>query len=214
MMLLLVAVLLATTASAATADAVEGGLRVLTWNVRYDSQPDMLTPADSIAALPAEIPPDEPVNSYAGWAEAPWSTRRIDIAREVAFARPDIIGSPSSISSILCCCPTKCPAAIQEAKIRQVKDLETLFVLPGGGQYSRIGVGRDDGIEAGEFSAIYYRRSTRLVLETWDTFWLSESPLEPSKYPGAGSYRSATRALFRTPQGRVCIHLPSGLSDG
>ena len=36
----------------------------------------------------------------------------------------------------------------------------------------QIGVGRDDGISAGEFSAIFYNKNFIEVRE-WDTFWLS-----------------------------------------
>jgi len=33
-------------------------------------------------------------------------------------------------------------------------------------------------------------------LISWDTFWLSNTPFEPSKYPGAGSYRLCTIGYF------------------
>lgn len=38
-------------------------------------------------------------------------------------------------------------------------------------------------------------------LVSWDTFWLSNTPFEPSKYPGAGSFRACTRARFRSEAG-------------
>ncbi|KAK0204284.1 Endonuclease/exonuclease/phosphatase [Desarmillaria ectypa] len=58
-----------------------------------------------------------------------------------------------------------------------------------------VGIGRDDGVAAGEFSAIFYKTSD--VTLSWnDTFWLSNTPLEPLKYLGAGSYRIANVARF------------------
>ena len=85
------------------------------------------------------------------------------------------------------------PAAIglQEALIDQLQYLDSC--LP---QYRRIGVGRDDGKEAGEFMAIYYD-TTRLLLLYDTTRWLSETPEIPSKYEGAGCYRTVTVARFR-----------------
>jgi endonuclease/exonuclease/phosphatase family metal-dependent hydrolase len=57
-------------------------------------------------------------------------------------------------------------------------------------------VGRDDGAEAGEFSAIFYQTSLfELISE--DHFWLSDTPFEPSKFPGAGSIRICTVGRFR-----------------
>ena len=86
------------------------------------------------------------------------------------------------------------PAAIglQEALIDQLLYLDSC--LP---QYRRIGVGRDDGKEGGEFMAIYYdtsRLSLRSDLST--TLWLSETPWLPSKGWDAACYRTVTCAFF------------------
>ena len=88
------------------------------------------------------------------------------------------------------------PAAmgLQEALIDQLQYLDSC--LP---QYRRIGVGRDDGKEAGEFMAIYYD-TARLELLSDTTRWLSETPEVPSKYEGAGCYRTVTVARFRDRQ--------------
>ena len=85
------------------------------------------------------------------------------------------------------------PAAIglQEALFDQLQYLDSN--LP---TYRRIGVGRDDGREAGEFMAIYYD-TTRLLLLYDTTRWLSMTPEVPSKYEGAGCYRTVTVARFR-----------------
>ena len=63
----------------------------------------------------------------------------------------------------------------QECFIHQLKDLKQ--AMPG---YDYIGVGRDDGKEKGEHSAIFYRKDKFDVVEKGD-FWLSETPEKPSK---------------------------------
>ncbi|RSK47662.1 endonuclease/exonuclease/phosphatase family protein [Hymenobacter rigui] len=47
-------------------------------------------------------------------------------------------------------------------------------------EYSFVGHGRDDGKEAGEHSAIFYRKSRLQLLQSGD-FWLSQTPGQPSK---------------------------------
>lgn len=85
------------------------------------------------------------------------------------------------------------PAAIglQEALIDQLQYLDTVLTC-----YRRIGVGRDDGKEAGEFMAIYYD-TTRLEQLSHRTRWLSETPDVPSKGWDAACYRTVTIAHFR-----------------
>ena len=84
------------------------------------------------------------------------------------------------------------PAAIglQEALIDQLQYLDSC--LPG---YRRIGVGRDDGKEAGEFMAIYYD-TTRLTADMPSTLWLSETPWVASKGWDAACYRTVTCVFF------------------
>lgn len=60
----------------------------------------------------------------------------------------------------------------QEAFIDQLKDLESMA------EFGHLGAGRDDGKEAGEHSAIFYRKSRFKVLQSGD-FWLSETPEKP-----------------------------------
>jgi endonuclease/exonuclease/phosphatase family metal-dependent hydrolase len=47
-------------------------------------------------------------------------------------------------------------------------------------EYAFVGHGRDDGKEAGEHSAIFYKKSRLKMLQTGD-FWLSQTPDKPSK---------------------------------
>ena len=63
--------------------------------------------------------------------------------------------------------------------------------------YGEIGVGRDDGVEAGEYSAILYDRSRLEVLEQ-GTFWLSDTPDVPGSMTWGNQYpRIVTWARFR-----------------
>lgn len=78
--------------------------------------------------------------------------RRVDaVAGTLRLHRPDLVG-------------------LQEPTARQLDDLREH--LPG---YEWIGVGRQDGAQAGEFSPVGYRPE-RLELEDSGTFWLSETP--------------------------------------
>jgi endonuclease/exonuclease/phosphatase family metal-dependent hydrolase len=80
-----------------------------------------------------------------------WPYRKDKVASQVLFYEADILG-------------------VQEALPDQMRDLQER--LP---QYKHVGVGRDDGKEKGEFSAIFYD-TTRLSLLESNTFWLSETP--------------------------------------
>lgn len=64
---------------------------------------------------------------------------------------------------------------IQEGLKNQIDDISA--ALP---QYSRYGIGRDDGKEAGEHSAIYYKKDKFRLLKSGD-FWLSPTPDKPGK---------------------------------
>jgi endonuclease/exonuclease/phosphatase family metal-dependent hydrolase len=64
---------------------------------------------------------------------------------------------------------------IQEGLVNQLNDIST--ALP---EYTRAGVGRDDGKEAGEHSAIYFLKDRFKLLKKGD-FWLSETPDVPGK---------------------------------
>jgi endonuclease/exonuclease/phosphatase family metal-dependent hydrolase len=64
-----------------------------------------------------------------------------------------------------------------------------------GPQWRHIGVGRDDGKEAGEFSPIFYRPG-EWHLEWAKTAWLSPTPDVPSKGWNAALNRIVTSGLF------------------
>ena len=83
--------------------------------------------------------------------EHAWPNRKERVASVVRFHAVDLLG-------------------VQEALRGQVDDLQQS--LP---EFSWIGVGRDDGKDAGEFAPIFYRRD-RFELVDNGTFWLSETP--------------------------------------
>ena len=62
----------------------------------------------------------------------------------------------------------------QEGLKHQLDDINN--ALP---QYARYGRGRDDGIDKGEHSAIFYKKDEFTLLSKGD-FWLSETPDKPS----------------------------------
>jgi endonuclease/exonuclease/phosphatase family metal-dependent hydrolase len=80
-----------------------------------------------------------------------WPNRKKKVADVIRFHKADLVG-------------------VQEALLPQLRDLKSL--LPG---FSWCGVGRTDGKDTGEFSAILYRNARFELLET-KTFWLSETP--------------------------------------
>ncbi len=79
----------------------------------------------------------------------------------------------------------------QEGKYHQLQDLKT--AMPG---YDYIGVGRDDGKLAGEFSAIFYKTDRFEVLEHGD-FWLSTETDHPNKGWDAALPRICTWGKFK-----------------
>lgn len=63
-------------------------------------------------------------------------------------------------------------------------------------EYARIGVGRDDGANGGDFSLIYYRKDALELIKTGD-FWMSTTPNVPSFGWGAAHRRLTTWGHFR-----------------
>ena len=101
-----------------------------------------------------------------------WENRKEWVANLVRFYEPEVMG-------------------IQEGLHSQVRFLDSALV-----DYDFVGVGRDDGKSAGEYAAIFYKPGVLEVLGS-GTFWLSETPDEPSFGWGAGYRRISTWAKFR-----------------
>lgn len=88
-----------------------------------------------------------------------WQFRKGIAAETIRNFDPDILG-------------------LQEALKFQIDDL--LKQLP---QYALVGVGRDDGKEAGEYSCIFYNKE-RFKIDSTKTFWFSDTP----EVPGSKSW--------------------------
>lgn len=104
--------------------------------------------------------------------ENAWPERKQDVSDLLTYYHPDYFG-------------------VQEALPEQMKDIKS-----GLKNYDYIGVGRDDGQQKGEFSAIFYN-ITRLDVVKSGTFWLSETPEKPSKGWDAALNRICTYAIFK-----------------
>ena len=85
-----------------------------------------------------------------------WGQRYPYIVQQVQFYGFDVFGT-------------------QEGKYHQLQDMKQ--ALP---NYDYIGVGRDDGKQAGEYSAIFYRTDKFELLDHGD-FWLSTEEDHPNK---------------------------------
>jgi endonuclease/exonuclease/phosphatase family metal-dependent hydrolase len=80
-------------------------------------------------------------------------------------------------------------------------------------EWDYIGVGRDDGHEAGEYSPIFYRPATWELIH-WETVWLSSTPDIPSKSWDAASIRIVTIAVFIHRQsGKTILAMNTHLDD-
>lgn len=81
---------------------------------------------------------------------------------------------------------------IQEGFIEQLNDMQTNLA-----SYSYIGVGRDDGKQKGEHTAIFYKKD-RFTLLNSGTFWLSDTDLTTSnKGWDAALPRICTWGIFK-----------------
>jgi endonuclease/exonuclease/phosphatase family metal-dependent hydrolase len=101
-----------------------------------------------------------------------WSLRRVWLCEQISKVNPGIFG-------------------IQEGVPNQVKYIDSAL-----NQFRHIGVGRDDGKNNGEFSAIYYNIKQFKVLKQ-ATFWLSPTPGKVSKGWDAALVRICTYGLFQ-----------------
>lgn len=63
---------------------------------------------------------------------------------------------------------------LQESLVNQVTDIQTKL----GDSWKHIGVGRDDGVAAGEFSPVFYNTNA-WKCERSNTYWLSPTPEKP-----------------------------------
>lgn len=101
-----------------------------------------------------------------------WDNRKEFLANQVKFFEPMVMG-------------------IQEGLKHQLEYLDQQLV-----NYTYFGVGRDDGKEKGEYTAIFYKRD-QLQLLNQSTFWLSKTPNEISVGWDAALERICTYGFFQ-----------------
>ncbi|MEN6456594.1 MAG: endonuclease/exonuclease/phosphatase family protein, partial [Prolixibacteraceae bacterium] len=100
-----------------------------------------------------------------------WPHRKDEVLKLIHTHAPDIFG-------------------LQEALLDQVNDIASK--MPG---FDWIGVGREDGVNRGEYAPIFYN-SRKYQLKEQGCFWLSESPHIPSKSWDAALPRICTFVLL------------------
>jgi endonuclease/exonuclease/phosphatase family metal-dependent hydrolase len=111
-----------------------------------------------------------------------WTARRQMVFDVIRGQDPDVLG-------------------LQEALDSQIDEI--VAAIPG---YAIVGVGRDDGREAGEYSAILFR-SSRLHVAEAGTFWFSDTPSVPGSATwGNRITRICTWARFIDRDGRGFSH--------
>lgn len=94
----------------------------------------------------------------------------------------------------------------QEMLYNQLNDLKGL--LP---EYGDVGVGREDGAEAGEFNPVFYKKERFTPLES-GTFWLSETPeVAGSKGWDGACERIATWIVLRDREGAELLFINTHL---
>lgn len=102
-----------------------------------------------------------------------WKLRKNALCNEIIQQAPGILG-------------------VQEALNNQMIDMRKLLV-----GYKSIGVGRDDGKKAGEFSALFYHKKSFKKIRS-GTFWLSQTPtVAGSRGWDAACNRIVTWAEFK-----------------
>lgn len=101
-----------------------------------------------------------------------WPNRSSQVSALLDFYQPDIFG-------------------LQEALIGQIQDVHTR--LP---HMKWLGVGRDDGRDAGEFSPVFYN-SEKFTALKHGTFWLSETPDKPGLGWDAACNRVCTWIILK-----------------
>jgi endonuclease/exonuclease/phosphatase family metal-dependent hydrolase len=130
-------------------------------------------PSETWRAVPFRVMSYNIRYNNPGDAEHAWPHRVDRVASTILFNQAELVG-------------------VQEALKGQLDDLAER--LP---EYAWLGVGRDDGKESGEYSAIFYRTDRFAPVDS-GTFWLSKNPSIPgSKDWDAAITRVATWAHFR-----------------
>lgn len=93
------------------------------------------------------------------------------------------------------------PAMLEAQKpdvfgVQEAHDFQIAFMEEFCRNYKSVGVGRENGKKEGEHMSIFWNKKTVSLLK-WGTFWLSETPEEPSMGWDAACKRTATWALMK-----------------
>lgn len=114
--------------------------------------------------------------SLASDKENSWENRKEEAMELINYYHPDLFG-------------------VHESVPQQMNDLQANLK-----NYNFVGVGRDEGKNVGEYSALFYDTEKLQVLDS-GTFWLSDTPEIPSKGWDAAYNRICTYALFQIKEG-------------
>lgn len=120
--------------------------------------------------------------------EKPWSERKALVINQLRHE------ARHNAETFIC---------LQEVLHVQMEDV-TAGLNVDGDKWASIGVGRNDGNRAGEYSPIFYRPDV-WKLEHMETVWLSETPDVPSKGWDAASIRIVTIGVFKHHQSRKLV---------
>ena len=120
--------------------------------------------------------------------ENAWPHRKAEIAQMIDYYSPELVG-------------------VQEALHHQLSYLDKMLH-----SYSYIGVGRDDGKNKGEYTAIFYK-TKRLQLVSTNTYWLSPTPHKVSVGWDASMERIVTYGVFLDKMTNDTLHVFNGHFD-
>ncbi len=144
-----------------------------------------LVASDALASPPLKVmsfnirydgSPGKPSDEENAWLATSGQHRRDMVFQVLADCDPDIL-------------------CLQEALKNQIADLQG--ALPGHAFY---GVGRDDGVEKGEYSGIFFRRD-RFAKRDEGSFWLNKDPDQPgTKFPKTCCARLASWLILQDKQ--------------
>lgn len=111
-----------------------------------------------------------------------WTKRRVQSINSMEF------NTAIGHANVIC---------LQEVLVNQLHDILNGLNANDDDEWTYYGVGRTDGIEAGEFAPILFKHKDFLVLEN-TTFWLSPTPDRPSKGWDAALERIVTMVTFQS----------------
>ncbi|KAG2731185.1 hypothetical protein G9P44_005601 [Scheffersomyces stipitis] len=121
-------------------------------------------------------------NRYPVKGEQPWSKRKKQVINSIDF------NTALGHANVVC---------LQEVLHNQLVDILEGLNKNAEQIWTYYGVGRNDGLEAGEYAPILYKHSDWILLDN-QTFWLSETPWKPSKGWDAALERIVTMVTLES----------------